>query len=79
MKEQDLDLLIVRTAFLMDMAISMAAFKKICPEYVDTPENAEAISGFFPEQMARAPTVLEVHKAYEMALKAGKIKYGRPN
>lgn len=68
---------IIETAFLMDMHVSMTAFRQMCPEYIDTPQNAAAIASFFNKEIHRAPTALEIYMAYQEAVKAGKI--GRPN
>lgn len=65
--------MVFQTTEQMATNIAIADFHKMCPGYVDTPQNSEIIGSYFPENFGRFPTALELKQAYALAVVDGKI------
>jgi hypothetical protein len=70
--------MVFNTSEQMATQIAVADFHKMCPGYVDTPENSAALGSYFPDNFGRFPTAQELKQAYALALVDGKIKAQAP-
>ena len=66
--------MVFQTTEQMATNIAVAEFHKMCPDYVDTPENSQALGSYFPDNFGRFPTASELKQAYALAVYEGKIK-----
>jgi hypothetical protein len=66
--------MVFQTTEQMQTNIAIADFHKLCPDYVDTPENSKIIGDYFPENFGRFPSAGELKQAYALAVYEGKIK-----
>lgn len=70
--------MVFQTSDAMATNIAIADFHKMCPGYVDTPENSEAIKAYFPDNFDHFPTAQELKQAYALAVVDGKITPAAP-
>lgn len=65
--------MVFQTTEQMATNIAIAEFVKLCPGYVDTPENSQVLGSYFPDNFGRFPNAGELKQAYALAVIDGKI------
>lgn len=64
---------VFQTTEQMQTNIAIADFHKLCPGYLDTPENSQVLGSYFPDNFGRFPNAHELKQAYALAVIDGKI------